>query len=139
MSAQTSYNPSMIPFYIDGVMRKRTAQLEKERNVARAIEKLNEEDTDLVIVTDHGKPVGVFTHTDVAKVVEEQRDVSTTRLSEMELSPVVTVEESADIETAAKIMNRNGLRYVLVTKANDIIGYLTDRDLSKAFSRADKK
>ena len=129
----------MIPFYIDGVMRKRTAQLEKERNVARAIEKLNEEDTDLVIVTDHGKPVGVFTHTDVAKVVEEQRDVSTTMLSEMELSPVLTVEESADIETAARIMNRNGLRYVLVTKANDIIGYLTDRDLSKAFSRADKK
>ena len=50
-----------------------------------------------------------------------------------------TVEESVDMETVVKIMNRNWRRYILVTKANDIIGYLTDGDLSKAFSNTDKK
>ena len=128
----------MVPFYIGEVMRRRTEQLEEERNVARAIEKLNKDETDLVIVTDDSEPVGVFTHTEVIKLVDERKDISTTRLGDMTLSPVLTVEESADIETAAEIMNRNGLGYVLVKKANNLIGYLTARDVSKALSETDE-
>lgn len=36
-------------------------------------------------------------------------------------------------------MNQNGLRYVFVTKANNLIDYLTARDLSKELSATDEK
>ena len=129
----------MIPFYIGEVMRRKTEQLEKERRAARAVEKLNEPETDLIVVTDDGKPVGVFTHSEAVKLVEEQKDPSSTTLGECSLSPVVTIDESENVETAAAIMEEKGLKYLLVEKANKIVGYLTDRDISAALSEVDQK
>jgi CBS domain-containing protein len=129
----------MIPFYIAEVMRKRAAELEKERTAARAVTKLTESDADLVVVTDDGEPVGVFTHTEVVELVDTETDVSTTLLADCSLSPVVTVDEAETLETAAAMMNENGLRYLLVTKANEIIGYLTDREISKAVAESENE
>lgn len=41
--------------------------------------------------------------TEVVKLVEEQTGVSTTTLGEIPLTPVVTVEESVDIETVQRL------------------------------------
>lgn len=129
----------MIPFYIGEVMRRKTEQLEKERRAARAVEKLDHPDTELVVVTDEGEPIGVFTHSEAVKLTEEQRDLSSTSLADCQLSPVATVDQSEDVATAAAIMEENGLRYLLVTKANKIIGYLTDRDITEALAEADEE
>ncbi|QCS44633.1 cyclic nucleotide-binding/CBS domain-containing protein [Natrinema versiforme] len=129
----------MIPFYIGEVMRKRAAELEKDRKASRAVEKLTEPDAELVVVTEDGDPVGVFTHSEVVTLVDDETDVSTTTLAECSLSPVATVNESESIETAAAMMKKNGLRYLLVTKASEIIGYLTDRDISQAVADSEKE
>ena len=120
-------------------MRRKTEQLEKERRAARAVEKLTEPETDLIVVTDDGKPFGVFTHSEAVKLVEEQNDPSLTTLGDCSLSPVVTIDESENVETAAAIMEEKGLKYLLVEKANKIVGYLTDRDISAALSEVDQK
>lgn len=120
-------------------MRKRAAELKKERKAAKAVEKLTESDTDLVIVTENGEPLGVFTHTEVVELVDDETDVSTTPLGDCPLSPVVTVDESESLETAAAMMNENDCRYLLVTKANEIVGYLTDREISKAVAKSEDK
>lgn len=129
----------MIPFYIGEVMRKRAAELEKERKAVRAVENLTESDADLVVVTEDGEPLGVFTHTEVVGLVHKGADISASSLADCPLSPVVTVDESESLETAAAMMKENSLRYLLVTKANKIIGYLTDRDISKAVANSEEK
>ncbi|WP_136718243.1 CBS domain-containing protein [Halorientalis salina] len=129
----------MIPFYIGEVMRKRAAELEKERNAARAVERLTESDTDLVVVTENGEPFGVFTHTEVVELVDDGANISTTSLADCPLSPVVTVDESESLETAAAMMKENGLRYLLVEKAHEIIGYLSDRDISRAVADSEEQ
>ncbi|WP_226042996.1 CBS domain-containing protein [Natrinema sp. DC36] len=55
-----------------------------------------------------------------------------TTLTEWQLSPAVTIDKSEDVETAATLMNEHGLRYLLVTKANQIIGHLMDKDVRGA-------
>ncbi len=120
-------------------MRKRAVELEKERKAARAVEKLTESDTDLVVVTENGEPLGVFAHTEVVELVDDETGVSATSLGDCPLSPVVTVDESESLETAAAMMKENNLRYLLVTKANEIVGYLTDREISKAVAKSEGK
>ncbi|WP_226043000.1 CBS domain-containing protein [Natrinema sp. DC36] len=128
----------MIPFYIGEVMRKRSEELEKERKAARAIEKLEDPEVDLVVVTDRGDPVGVFTDAEVVTLIAEKRDVAETTLAECQLSPVVTIDESEEVETAAILMNKHGLRYLLVTKASQIVGYLMDKDVRGAVTKDPK-
>ena len=82
--------------------------------------------------------IGVLSHSEVVRLVDDQQDVATTTLAECPLSPVVTLGESEDIATAATIINQNGLRYLLVTKANKIIGYLTDCEITKVLSESEK-
>lgn len=128
----------MIPFYIGEVMRKRTEELEKERKAARAIEKLKDPEVDLVVVTDRGDPVGIFTDAEVVTLIAEKKDVGETTLAECQLSPIVTIDESEKVETAAELMNEHGLRYLLVTKANQIIGYLVDKDVKDVVTKDSK-
>jgi len=69
-----------------------------------------------VIVTDDDRPSGMITDRDVvAKVIAQGKDSSTTRISEIMVSPVVSITEDKDIVDATQLMSNHGIRRLPIT------------------------
>lgn len=129
----------IVPFYIGEVMRQQLERIEEEERANAAVRELRDKEVDVVLVTNEDEPVGVFSTKEAIDLISHEQDPSETVLNEIELSPVVSIDETEEVDQAAKVMNRDGLRYLLVTKANELIGYLTDRDVTRALADSDKE
>lgn len=69
-----------------------------------------------VIVTDDDRPSGMITDRDVvAKVIAQGKDSSTTMISEIMVSPVVSIAEDKDIVDATQLMSNHGIRRLPIT------------------------
>jgi CBS domain-containing protein len=75
--------------------------------------------------------VGVFSERDLMKrVVAEGRDPATTRVGDVMSVDVVTVPESASVESAASIMRARHVRHaVIVDGAKNYLALLSERHL----------
>ena len=127
----------IVPFYIGEVMRQQLERIEEEERANAAVRELRDKEVDVLLVTSGDDPVGVFSTKEALDLISLEKDPSKTTLVEIELSPVASIDETEEVDQAAKIMRRDGLRYLLVTKANEIIGYLTERDVTKALADGD--
>lgn len=73
-----------------------------------------------VIVTENGSPSGLITDRDVVtKVLAQGKDAGTTKISEVMISPVVTIAEYKDIIDATELMSAHGFRRLPVVDANE--------------------
>ncbi|UCH45942.1 MAG: CBS domain-containing protein [Nitrospiraceae bacterium] len=69
-----------------------------------------------VIVTDDDRPSGMITDRDVvAKVIAQGKDSSMTMISEIMVSPVVSIAEDKDIVDATQLMSNHGIRRLPIT------------------------
>ncbi len=74
--------------------------------------------------------VGLITETDIIrKVVADERDLKTTSVDTVMTSPMITVEGSWPIEDAFDMMKESGVRHLLVTKHQVVVGLVSLRDL----------
>ncbi len=74
--------------------------------------------------------IGLITETDIIrKVVADERDLKTTSVDTVMTSPMITVEGSWPIEDAFDMMKESGVRHLLVTKNQVVVGLVSLRDL----------
>jgi CBS domain-containing protein len=75
--------------------------------------------------------VGIFSERDLVKrVVAEGRDPAATRVGDVMSIDVVTVPDSASVESAASIMRERHVRHaVIVDRANNYLALLSERHL----------
>jgi CBS domain-containing protein len=85
-----------------------------------------------VVVTRRGERVGILTERDLLrKVVAQGLDPRSTRVKEVMTSPPVSIDQSRPLREAIDLMNRKGVRRMLVTENGKIIGIFTLRDILK--------
>jgi CBS domain-containing protein len=71
-----------------------------------------------VIVTEDDSPTGLITDRDVvAKVIAQGKDSNTTKISEIMVTPVVSIVEEEDIVDATQLMSHHGIRRLPVTNS----------------------
>ncbi len=84
----------------------------------------------IVVISSKGEPEGMVTEWDfLAKIVSEGRDPSSVKLGEIMSPSLVTVKSSDGIDSVAKLMAERGIRRVLVTQDEKIIGAVTSRTI----------
>jgi CBS domain-containing protein len=92
----------------------------------------------LVVVDDAGRPVGMFTTTDLAEVVAGSDPRAETSVSEYMTEQVITIEERSTIRGAAAKMIRHGVHHLPVTDdEGGVVGMLSTMDLTAHFSYSD--
>lgn len=85
-----------------------------------------------IVVTRGGEPVGFLTERDVMKkVVAKSLDPSSTKIKDVMTSSPVTIEKDKPLREAIDLMNRKGIRRMLVTENGKIVGIFTLRDVVK--------
>ncbi|HJR83768.1 MAG TPA: CBS domain-containing protein [Nitrososphaeraceae archaeon] len=91
----------------------------------------------VIIVTYDKNPLGIITERDVVRILGKlDPNLLQTPLRSLTSKPLITIEQSASINDATKIMNNKKIRrLVVVDQNNKMIGILTQRDIFKAIDK----
>lgn len=112
----------------------------EDQNIMSACNIMSANDIGCVIVVSRTKdrtPVGIITERDIVRILGKLNpDLFQTPLKMLMSNPIITIEQSASINDAAKIMNNKKIRrLVVVDKDNKMTGILTQKDIFNAIDK----
>jgi len=85
-----------------------------------------------VVVTRKGETVGILTERDVLKrVVARSLHSDSVKVKDVMSQSPVTIDKERPLREAVDLMNRKGVRRMLVTEKGKIVGIFTLRDIVK--------
>jgi CBS domain-containing protein len=98
--------------------------------VSEVMRKMLEENIGAVVVQEDETLSGIITEKDILeRVVLAGKDTSSTRAKEIMSSPITTIEHNKSIAEALKIMKKNSIRRLVVTREDKLVGLVTERRL----------
>ena len=113
------------------IMSKDVKTVRNDTSVKEVIALMNKYDKDAILVEQSGKPTGIITVKDVlVRAVEHGVPLSTIIARMVYTNPLVTIEETATVEEAAKLMKEWRIKHLpIVDKNGALVGILNDRDV----------
>ncbi len=115
------------------IMAKNIKTVKPDDSVHSAVVKMNKFGIGSVIVISSGRPIGIITETNVMRrVVEPRMDPATVWAKDIMTSPLVTIDQTAAVEEAAKIMADKGISRLPVTNGKKLVGLISSTDIVKA-------
>jgi CBS domain-containing protein len=111
-------------------MTKNPKVVRRDTSVQEVVATMNKFDISSVIVVQEERPVGIVTHKDiVSKIVQPRIPPDAVTAREVMSSPIVTINEDASTEEAAKLMTRKHIKKLPVVRDNKLVGIITTMDL----------
>ena len=112
----------------------------EDQNIMSACNIMSANNIGSVIIVTYDKnldPLGIITERDVVQILGKlDPNLLQTPLRSLMSKPLITIEQSASINDATKIMNNKKIRrLVVVDQNNKMIGILTQRDIFKAIDK----
>jgi len=114
---------------------KNVISVDRNKSVHDAMGLMVEHEIGAVLVTDEGRPVGLFTERDVLKcwaTKETTKYFREVRVGDAMTSNLIVVEPDDDLCYVMTIMIKNRIRHLPVVKDKVIVGMLSMRDVVKA-------
>jgi CBS domain-containing protein len=112
------------------VMTEQVVTAAPERTVREIAELMRERNVGSVVLVESERPVGFVTDRDLAlSVIADGRDFGD-HVADHASSPVITAEPAMDVEEAAELMVRHGVRRLVVVDGERLTGIVTLDDLS---------
>ena len=106
---------------------------ENESTVDKIVQTMSDCDVDYVIVVQSRKPTGIITERDViVRMLTQGLDPKVVIARAMYTNPLVTIEETATVEEAAKLMKEWNIKHLPVTRDGRIAGILNYLDIAFA-------
>ena len=126
----TARDCRLAPVLIREVMTESVVTAAPGRTVREIAELMRERNVGSVVLVDEQRPIGFVTDRDLAlSVIADGRDFGD-HVVDHASTPVVTAEPSMDVEEAAGLMVRHGIRRLVVVDSERLIGIVTLDDLS---------
>ena len=122
----------VIPIKAADVMTTEVAIMDAEVSVKEAAEVMAQEGVSAIIITVEEKAKGIVTERDILKrIVAEDKNAKKTKVKEIMSSPLVTIEPSTDLETAAHLMFEKKIKNLPVTHENRLVGLINLQDICR--------
>jgi CBS domain-containing protein len=104
--------------------------IEGGATVVEACRVMVKNDRGSIVVTREGETIGFLTERDVLKkVVAESLNPATTKVKDVMTSTPITIDKDKPLREAIDLMNRKGVRRMLITEKGKIVGVFTLRDV----------
>jgi CBS domain-containing protein len=116
------------------VMTKSPRTVRPDDTAVDAVKLMRDEDTGIAPITeDDGRLVGVVTDRDVAiRVVAEEKDPRTTKVTEIASQNLVTVDPEQDLDEAMQLMADHQVRRLPVVEDDDrLVGIVAQADVAR--------
>jgi CBS domain-containing protein len=112
------------------VMTESVVTAAPERTVREIAELMRERNVGSVVLVESERPVGFVTDRDLAlSVIADGRDFGD-HVADHASSPVITAQPAMEVEEAAELMVRHGVRRLVVVDGERLTGIVTLDDLS---------
>lgn len=118
------------------MMTRPVATVARKATVKEVVKKMAEKNLSCVVVTEKKTPIGIFTKSDLLSVLDSGQNMGTTAIETVMHTPVMPIEESDDLFSAARQMEQfNVRRFIIVDVHNRLTGIITNGDIIEAFSQ----
>jgi CBS domain-containing protein len=115
------------------IMAKNVKTVRTDDSVHDAVVKMNKFDVGSVIVTNNNRPVGIITSKNVlVRIVEPRLDAGVVRAKDIMSSPLITIDASAPVEEAAKLMAQRHIKKLAVVEGDRVVGVVSTSDIVRA-------
>ncbi|MGD0646147.1 MAG: CBS domain-containing protein [Candidatus Bathyarchaeia archaeon] len=113
------------------IMSKDVKVVRNDTSVQEVVATMNKYDKDAILVVQSGKPTGIITVKDLLiRAVEAGMPLGSIIARMVYTNPLVTIEETATVEEAAKLMKHWQIKHLpVVDKQGCLLGMLNDRDI----------
>jgi len=119
---------SIVP--VRDVMSKDVKVVRPDTSVKEVIATMNKFDIGSIIVVQGERPVGIITERDILRrLVGSPLAAETLTARQIMTSPVVTINEMASIEEAARLMAKKKVKRLPVMSDDKLVGILTFTDI----------
>lgn len=100
--------------------------------VSQAVREMNEKGVGALVVTESGRPVGMFTERDVLRrVVDADKDPAMTRVSSVMSRGVVAISPVDRVEEVMALMTERRMRHLPVVEGGQLVGLISIGDLMR--------
>lgn len=89
----------------------------------------------VIVLNSNDEPIGIFTEKDAIRAVAWNEDALDTRLYSVMSTPLVSVEDTASLETALNVMVERSINHLPVTHEGKIVGMITSRDIVRFITK----
>jgi len=118
---------------VSEIMTSNVAVITSSASVKEAAELMASKDISCLVAMENDAVVGIFTERDLLKrVVALKRNPAHTRLKKVMSSPAVTVSSDCSVLSANKLLERIGIRRLIVMDDETLLGVITQTDILKA-------
>jgi len=112
----------------------------EDQNIMSACNIMDANDIGSVVIVTRSKdrsPVGIITERDIVRILGKLNpDLFNTPLKTLMSTPLITIEETASMVEASKLMNSKKIRrLVVVDRNNKMNGILTQKDIFTAINK----
>ena len=115
---------------VKDVMSKDVKVVQPNSRVREVVANMNKFNIGSIVVVQGDKPVGVISERDILRrVVEPCLSPEALTARQVMTSPVVTINETASIEEAAKLMAKKKVRKIPVMNEQKLVGIVTFTDI----------
>jgi len=125
---------------VEEVMTKNVVKIDCNKSVIDACNEYSKHKVGSLVVMEKDIIVGIVTERDmIEKVIANKKDPSKTKIKEIMTPNIKTIHALAPLEKASKIMREGHIKKLPVILNNEIVGIITETDLSQtieAFSEA---
>ena len=88
-----------------------------------------------LLVRKGSRYIGIVTDTDLSrKAVAKGLDVWTTTVNTCMTKPLISLDQREEMSVAIELMKEHGIRHLVVTEANKVIGVLSVSDIVRYYS-----
>jgi CBS domain-containing protein len=115
------------------IMSKNVKTVRTDDSVQDAVVKMNKFDVGSVIVTNNNRSVGIITSKNIlVRIVEPRLDAGVVHAKDIMSSPLITIEASAPVEEAAKLMAQRHIKKLAVMEGDKVVGVVSSSDIVRA-------
>jgi signal-transduction protein with cAMP-binding, CBS, and nucleotidyltransferase domain len=117
--------------FVKDLMSTNVNVFRNESSVLEVVQAMSNCNVDYVIVEQSGKPTGIITEHDIiVRMLTQGLDPSAVIARAVYTNPLVTIEETAPLKEAAKLMTEWKIKHLPVTRKGAIAGMLTYLDIA---------
>ncbi len=116
---------------VGSVMQRNLVTASGGASIADIAKIINERGVGSVLIVDEGRVAGIITERDVIACVAEGLDLDSVKAKDRETHDIVYVTPKTDLEEAARIMVRRGVRHLPVVDGDQLVGIVSMRDLTR--------
>ncbi len=110
-----------------------SVEVEPTDTIVQVASKMLQNNVTSVLLSEHGKPLGVIGDRDLLKeVIQTHRDPAKTQAKNLTYTPLILLEPNETMLTAMKVMAQKGFNRAAMVKNGQLIGMLTEETAKKA-------